>query len=220
MTGASGIEASLARESLLVLGTLEINEPLPILPAGCRSLLLIGPDNPVFWPHFTASQEFRDGRAEPLDRWSKRVLTAIAAHNGAAALFPSDGPPYPPFYDWALASGAFAASPLNMLAHAKDGLMVSLRGALALHFSVAAPDWGTPPCESCATQPCMDACPVCAFETGTYAVAACHNHLDTSAGSDCMVRGCAARRACPASERSGRDPKQSAFHMRAFHGKR
>ncbi|WP_244520828.1 ferredoxin [Aliiruegeria lutimaris] len=220
MPDTNDIEASLARECLAVLGGLEPTEPGPAFPAGCRSLLLIGPENPVFWPHFTASQEFRDGAADPLDRWSKRILTAIAARHGGRALFPSDGPPYPPFYDWALESGAFAASPLNMLAHAKDGLMVSLRGALVLPFSMAAPDWGPPPCGRCEAQPCRDACPVGAFPTGQYAVDACHNHLDTSAGSDCMVRGCAARRACPASERSGREPAQSAFHMRAFHGKR
>ncbi|NDR56948.1 ferredoxin [Pseudoruegeria sp. M32A2M] len=214
------MQACLARDCLAVLGGLDLTESDPTLPSGCRSLLLIGPDNPVFWPHFTASQEFRDGATDPLDRWSKRVLTVIAARHDGQALFPSDGPPYPPFYAWALESGAFAASPLNMLAHAKDGLMVSLRGALALPFSMPAPAWGTPPCESCEAQPCRDACPVCAFRTGQYAVDTCYNHLDTSAGSDCMVRGCAARRACPVSQRSGRNPAQSAFHMRAFHGKR
>ena len=194
--------------------------PTPPHPPATRSLLLVGPDNPLFWPHVTASREFADNQPDPLDRWSKRVLGAVAGAFGGTAIFPSDGPPYPPFYAWALQSGTFFVSPISLLVHPRDGLMCSLRGALALPLALDFPDPVPSPCNGCETRPCLSTCPVGAFETGQYAVTACHNHLDTPAGSDCMGTGCVARRACPASQRSGRNPAQSAFHMRAFHGKR
>lgn len=207
----------LAQEALALLAVLHRPDETPALPSGTASLLLIGPDNRSFWPHFNDCVEYGDGLADPLDRWSMRVLNGMASELGGHAVFPSDGPPYPPFYDWALASGAFFASPISLLVHPRDGLMVSLRGAIALTRDVATPPPVSSPCVDCTEKPCRSSCPVGAFESGSYAVAACHNHLDTPAGSDCMERGCAARRACPASKRSGRDSAQSAFHMRAFH---
>lgn len=220
MADRAEIDALLARHGLCCLGAVTVTKPKDILAPGTRMLLLIGPDNARFWPHFTRSPEYLARGSDPLDDWSRRVLGALAEQIGAQAILPSDGPPYPPFYQWSLASGAFFAAPINLLVHPKDGLMTSLRGALALPFEVETPPPGPNPCITCAERPCLSACPVSAFKGGRYDVARCHNHLDTSAGSDCMVRGCAARRACPASEGSGRLPEQSAFHMRAFHGKR
>ncbi len=215
------LAAALDAERLVALGGLAPGlAPPELLPQQTQSLLLIGPDTPRFWPHFTASPEYSDGAPDPMDRWSKRILNTLAKRFDGEALFPSDGPPYPPFYAWALQSGAFFVSPISLLVHPRDGLMCSLRGALALPFPQDVPGFGPSPCDSCDGRPCLQSCPVGAFETGQYAVATCHNHLDTPAGSDCMGAGCAARRVCPASQRSGRDPAQSAFHMRAFHGKR
>ena len=48
-------------------------------------------------------------------------------------------------------------------------------------------------------------------------VEACHAHLATPEGQVCMTGGCLARLSCPVSARAGRDPDQSAHHMRAFH---
>mgnify|MGYP000097255292 CR=1 FL=1 len=191
--------------------------PQDAVPSACETLLLIGPAQTGFWEHASVAPEFDDARPDPLDRWSKRVLSSVAGPAGAIAIFPSDGPPYPPFIAWALRSGAFWASPVGMLVHGQAGLLASMRGALALPYAVPLPDTGQSPCLSCKDRPCVAACPVDALHSDRYDTEKCHNHLDTAAGSDCMSQGCAARRACPVSRAYGRRPEQSAFHMRAFH---
>ncbi len=218
MTPDAEIARAAAAERLSVLGGFAPDGTEAGLPGGCRTVLLFGPTEPGFWPHVAHSPEFGSDQPDPLDRWSRRVLGGLAERVDAMAIFPSDGPPYPPFFDWALRCGTFWPSPIQMLVHHTAGLMISLRGALALPVDVPVPPPAIAPCINCDTRPCATACPVSAFESGNYAVRACHNHLDTSAGSDCMGHGCAARRACPVSQTSGRLPEQSAFHMRAFHG--
>lgn len=214
------LEAAAARHHLAVLGGLALDGAEPGTPTDTRTLLLVGPGGAGFWPEFSASSECRDGTEDPLDRWSKRILGALAKRVGGIALFPSDGPPYLPFHAWALKSGSFHASPIRLLVHGADGLLTSLRGALALPFPLELPAPLPSPCDSCESQPCRTACPAGAFGAAGYHTELCHNHLDTPAGSDCMENGCAARRACPVSARSERLPEQSAYHMRAFHGNR
>ncbi|MEO1551843.1 MAG: ferredoxin [Pseudomonadota bacterium] len=151
-----------------------------------------------------------------MDRWSNRVITGLARAWGGQAFFPFGGPPYHPFYTWALKTGRAFASPIGFLVHDSHGLMVSFRGAIfvagARHTPPAAPS----PCLSCAGQPCRTACPVGAFADG-YNLDACHSYLDQDAGrSTCMAQGCAARRACPIGQ-DLRAPEHSAFHMAQFH---
>lgn len=189
-------------------------------PEGCRTLLMIGPAEPAFWPVFAASPEMRDGAPDPLDRWSKRVLGAWAADLGARALFPSDGPPYAPFIAWAKATGRVWNSPTGILVHDRAGLMVSFRGALALNTHLVLPKTPPCPCDTCVEKPCLTACPVAALnEASQYDVPRCKSFLDTDAGQSCMTRGCAVRRACPVSDAYNRAEPQSAFHMRSFHPK-
>jgi len=182
-------------------------------PDGDRTITLIGPDEPAFWGIFRDSPEYGDGAPDPLDRWSARVLSAVADEFDAEALFPFGGPPYAPFFTWAKQTGRFWASPLNFLVHDEVGLFVSFRGAIRWQ---AAPHLGTAPqpCLTCAGQPCATACPVGAFDNG-YEVAACKAHVASDAGTDCRTRGCLARRACPVSQGT-RLPAQAAFHMEAF----
>ncbi|RME15945.1 MAG: ferredoxin [Alphaproteobacteria bacterium] len=186
-------------------------------PDGDGTVLLLAPKEPGFWPAFTRSAEYRDGAPDPLDRWSKRVIGGLARAWGGEALFPSDGPPYPPFISWALASGRAWASPVGLLVHERMGLWLSLRGAVRL----AEPAPPTPrlqsPCAHCEGQPCRSACPVGALGPDAYDTAACHANLDSLDSAECLSRGCAARRACPLSQAYGRQDAQSAFHMRAFH---
>jgi len=182
---------------------------------GGDSVLLLGP-GPGFWPAFTASAEYSDGAADPLDRWSKRVIGALAAAWGGVAVFPSDGPPYPPFISWALTSGRIWAAPVGLLCHETQGLWCSFRGAVRLPGRPVR-ETGASPCASCAGQPCRTACPAGALTEAGYDTAACHAWLDTAAGADCMTKGCAVRRACPAGAGFDRSEDQSAFHMRAFH---
>lgn len=186
-------------------------------PAPQQTLVLIGPEGGVgWWNHVAAAPEWHDGCADPVDRWSKRILNALAEKFGGIALFPSDGPPYPPFFRWALQSGGLWQSPVGMLVHARAGLWASFRGALAVPFQVALPV-STNPCLTCPTQPCRTACPVAALSSTRYDTDACHGFLDTDAGKDCLSNGCLARRACPASQSHARLPDQSAYHMSQFH---
>ncbi len=184
---------------------------------GEDTILLLIPREPGFWASVSASPEFLDGAADPLDRWSKRVIGKLAADIGAKAVFPSDGPPYPPFFSWALKSGEAWASPIQMLVHRNVGMMLSLRGALRVPGQMSlAPMTKNSPCKTCMDTPCQTSCPVDALSRENYDVIACQNHLRSPEGADCLKGGCLARRSCPLSQKSGRLPEQSEFHMRAF----
>ena len=188
------------------------------LPEGCKTLLLLGPDEPHFWPAFTQSEEYTDSAPDPIDRWSTRVVTAWASDLGATALFPFGGPPYHPFYTWALRTGRIHSAPVQFLVHDQAGLFVSFRGALALPKRVDLPEPPAAPCNSCTDTPCATACPVAALTPEGYDVAACKAYLATDAGQDCVTQGCAVRRICPVSQTFGRLAEQSAYHMRHFKG--
>jgi len=181
-------------------------------PDGGDMITLIGPDEPRFWGIFKDSTEYRDSAPDPLDRWSRRVLTEVAEEMNAEPLFPFGGPPYAPFFTWAVQSGRFWASPIGFLVHDEVGLFVSFRGALrrkgAAELAVK-----EKPCMTCA-HPCATACPVGAFNDG-YDVAACKAHVVSEAGVDCRTGGCLARRACPVGQ-GLRLSAQAAFHMETF----
>lgn len=211
MPDLDGISAQAAAVGLVPVGALH-PEGMP----GVGTVVLLGPDEPDFWRIFQASPEFRDGAADPVDRWSARVVGALAAALGGSAYFPFEGPPWQPFTTWARASGAIADSPVGLLVHAERGLFISFRGAIGFGARLDLPAPVARPCESC-VQPCRTACPVGALGTTGYDVAACHRHLDTPEGRDCLDLGCAVRRACPIG-RSLRQDAQSGFHMTAFHG--
>ena len=98
------------------------------LPDAIRSIVLLGPDEPAFWPIFTASEEYGDGQPDALDRWSRRVVGRIACDAGAKAYFPFGGAPYRPFLGWAVRSGRCWSSPVGLLVHDRAGLFVSFRG--------------------------------------------------------------------------------------------
>lgn len=187
-------------------------------PTGARTLVLVGPDGPGFWARFRASPEAGDGRRDPLDRWSARVVASIADALGATAVFPFGGPPHAPFLAWAQRTGEAWPSPVGMLVHARLGLFVSYRGALAFRQRLALPSPPPArPCDACA-RPCLGACPADALGPSGYDVASCHAWLDTGESASCLTSGCAARRACPVGA-GLRTEAQSAFHMADFHGR-
>jgi epoxyqueuosine reductase len=208
------LEARLAEERLEVLGGFAVAEAEEGFPPGTRTLLLLGPLEPGFWAHLQAQPEWNE--SDPVDRWSRRVIGRLACDLGAKALFPFGGPPYHPFYQWALRSGRVWDSPVRLLVHAGQGLMVSFRGALALKEEVAVPPPAARPCDTCPA-PCLTACPVGALTGAGYDLPACHGFLDRPEGQDCMTGGCLVRRACPVSQSYARLPEQSGYHMRQFH---
>lgn len=211
------IEQAAQQAGLLLMGALLPRlQKVKSLENG--TLVLLGAGR-AFWPLFDRSAEHLDGLPDPVDRWSKRVIGGLAEALGASTShFPSDGPPYAPFIDWALKSGRFHTSPVGMMVHDQVGMMISLRGALHFEQELDIPSaTRASPCLTC-DEPCTTACPVGALGADhPYDLAACHGFLDSPSGADCMARGCAARRACPISSGAGRTDAQSAFHMRAFH---
>lgn len=213
----AAIETRAARDALAVFGAFHPT-PDDNAPEGCGTVILLGPREPGFWAHVTAAPEFTDNAPDPLDRWSERVIGALAAEVGGHALFPFGGPPFLPFYAWALRSGRAWRSPVSLLVHDTAGLMLSFRGALTIPSRLPLPvPQGNSPCEGCTTQPCRAACPVGALTAAGYATDACHRELHERDRAGCMASGCAARRACPLSRSYGRLAEQSAFHMAQFH---
>jgi len=186
------------------------------------TLVLLGNAGGRMWSHFAAAPEGGDGAPDPLDRWSRRVIEALAVRLDARALFPFDGPPYLPFQRWAQRAAPVWPSPIGPLIDAEYGLWHAYRGALGLAVALPCPDppERASPCDSCRERPCLVTCPVGALGEGHYDIPACTDHLRTAAGRDCMEQGCRARRACPVGTRHHPAPEQAAFHMRAFLGAR
>ncbi|KAA8609165.1 ferredoxin [Salipiger aestuarii] len=186
-------------------------------PDGATTVILLGPDEPQFWHRFAASPEAHRPAPDPLDRWSKRVIGALARAWGGRATFPSDGPPYAPFLRWARQSRRAFESPIGLLVHDTAGLLISYRGAVTLPARLTLPPVRPSPCTVCATRPCTTACPVAALRPGKpYDVAACRAHIGRPEGRKCRTGGCLARRACPLSQQMHRPPAQASFHMDAF----
>lgn len=216
MTQLAEIADRAAQDHLAILGGFHPT-PADKVPGAAKTLLLLGPREPGFWAHVTATPFFADGAADPLDRWSRQTIGRIACDLGGKAVFPFSGPPWHPFQSWAERSGRAWKSPVNLLVHDTAGLMVSFRGALALRQKIDLPSPpASAPCATC-DRPCLTACPVGALTEDGYDTSACHSFLDTEAGAPCMTRGCAVRRACPVSQSYGRRDIQSAWHMRRFH---
>ncbi|HKY95590.1 MAG TPA: ferredoxin [Kiloniellales bacterium] len=193
---------------------------VPALPAGraAATLVLLGAIGGSLWPAFSRSPELADGAADPLDRWSRRVLEALAERFGAAVLFPFGGPPYLPFQRWAARAEPVAPSPLGLFIHPRYGLWHSYRGALAFAEALDLPprEAAPSPCETCTAKPCLSTCPVGAFTGSGYAVQSCVAHLELAAGRACMLSACLARRACPVAPDLAYEAAQADFHMRAF----
>jgi hypothetical protein len=212
----------LAGEGLVLLGAFHPagEDGVPPQPDGQPSgtLVLAGNVGGSLWPAFSNAPEARDGAPDPLDRWSARVIGAIAAQLGARAVFPFGGPPYHPFQRWAQRAAPLTPSPIGVLIHPDFGLWQAFRGALAFSpaLPLPPPDRRPSPCESCAGRPCLSTCPVGAFTAAGYDVAACAGHIAAPAGADCLAEGCRARRACPVGRPHHYPADQAVFHMSAF----
>ena len=196
----------------------EAADGVPGLPG---TVLIVGNVGSAIYPRLLASQE--QGQPDPVDRWTGRIVGGIAREVGAAVLYPFDGPPFHPFQRWAMRADArLSPSPLGLLVHERFGLWHALRAALLfearLELEDDAASGGT--CASCVGRPCMTACPVGAFRPQAYDVAGCRGHLSTLSGQDCMMFGCAARRACPVGREFAYVQSHAALHMRAFRAKR
>ncbi len=206
-------EAGLAARGAFSLGAGERAGAL----ADVRTIALVGVAGRRGWDAFAAAPEARDGGDDPLDRFSRRVIGGLAERFGAVALYPFGEPPYFPFQQWAQRAEPVHPSPLGLLIHPRYGLWHSYRGALGFREAATpAADRQPSPCAACREKPCLRACPVGAFTGQGYDVAACAGHLRSAAGSECLGRGCLARRACPVGADYAYGPGQASFPMRAF----
>ncbi|MEM7718440.1 MAG: ferredoxin [Pseudomonadota bacterium] len=208
------LEDAAEKEKLAIFG---LCHTMPEDGLGSGTLALFGPAEPGFWAHVNQSPELQDGKPDPLDRWSKRILDRLAAQIRGRALYPF-GTPTRPFISWAMRSHRAWPSPVGLLVHDTAGLLVSYRGAILLPDILDLPSTKEPPCTSCRTQPCRTACPVGALDASGYDIPACKDYLAGPAPAGCNIAGCAVRRACPVSQSYPRIPEQSAFHMAAFRG--
>lgn len=194
----AAIQRELARYGLIARG-------------GTGAIVLIGTAGSAFWPYFQAG---RRDEPDPLDRWSRRVVTQVAQLFGARPLLPQDGPPFLPFQRWAMAAEPVHPSPMGVLVHPEYGLWHSFRGALHFDLPIALPPRAEAPnpCETCVDKPCITACPVGA--AAPYDVPKCKGYLE--AGGQCRRVGCLSRHACPLGQDYAYVPEQAAFHMEAF----
>jgi ferredoxin len=219
VTTLSTVIAAIERSGLVPRGAMRLEQGERLDPlANLRAIALIGMAGRRGWDAFAASPEARDGSADPLDRFSRRVIDALAVDLCAIALYPFGGAPYWPFQQWARRCEPVHPSPIGLLVHPTYGLWHSYRGALAFaeELEVAAPEPSASPCETCRERPCLRACPVGAFTAEGYDVGACAAHLRSVAGAACMTGGCLARRACPVGAEHTHRSEQAAFTMRAF----
>lgn len=214
------LEAAVAALGLAPRGVVRITpaDAVPPLPDGrpARALLLVGWRGGVGWAPFAASAEIRDGAADPLDRWSRRVIGDLAAGLGLAALFPFDGPPWWPFQSWGIRAEGLAASPLGLALDGEVGPWHAWRGALVSPDDLGPQVPPQPsPCATCERRSCLVACPADAFAAG-FDATACRRHLESHAGGLCRTDGCRSRDACPVGRRHRYRPDQIRFLMTAY----
>jgi hypothetical protein len=185
-----------------------------------RTVILLGNIGGSIWQAFSSWREeaLDRGGMDPLDTWSKVIISPIAGELGAAAWFPSD-PPYMPFQTWAKQAEGLHVSPLGILIHPDYGLWHGYRGALGFAEAIDAPDASLErsPCGDCVAKPCLSACPASAIHATGFEITACRAHLRSEVGQGgCMQTGCAARNACPVGVKYRYSVQQIAFHMAAL----
>ena len=203
-------------------------DAVPRRPDGraAASVVLLGNVGPALWSVFAASPEAADGAPHGLDRWTRRVVDALAAEVEAAPVYPFDEPPFHPFQRWARRAAPVVPSPLGVLIDPDYGLWHAYRAALLFATPLDLPpdlplaenraENRAVPCDTCVAKPCLTTCPVGAFTPQGYDVAACARHVAGAEGRACREGGCLARRACPVGRAYAYGPAQTTWHMTAF----
>ena len=194
----------------------EFEALLPLVPVG--TIVLLGFTGALQWEIYRRSAEASDEIADPLDRWSRRVIGRLACEFGALDIYPNGSSPQLPFQQLAARCEPLHRSPIGLLIHAEWGLWHAYRGALVLAQRIELPSISRSanPCDACGEKRCLSACPADAFRAGAFNLKACVDHVRSAAGTDCRERGCVARRACPVGVRYRYAQQQAAFHMEAF----
>ena len=183
-----------------------------------QTIILLSPAH-NFWSIFTKSGEYHQKIIDPIDTWSKRVISNIAVKVSAEPKFPFGKNFGAPFLEWAKLSGEAWISPVGMLVHSKMGLMVSYRGALIFDHKIKLRKrYAEKPCIKCMNKPCRNACPINALTPEGYDIQSCYDFLDTNRGQNCMTNSCKVRTSCPISVAVKHNSEHSLLHMNAFKG--
>ena len=183
-----------------------------------QTIILLSPAH-NFWSIFTKSGEYHQKIIDPIDTWSKRVISNIAVKVSAEPKFPFGKNFGAPFFEWAKLSGEAWDSPIGMLIHSKMGLMVSYRGALIFDQKIKLRKrYPEKPCIKCIKKPCINACPIDALTPEGYDIQSCYDFLDTNRGENCMTNSCKVRTSCPISVAVKYNSEHSLLHMNAFKG--
>lgn len=214
--------AALAPSGLILRGgfNFEADEVRPSGPDGqmARAVLLVGNGGAAYWQQFSRWRALQpEGIENPLDTWSRQVIEAAASMVGARVIMPNDRP-FAPFQQWARRAEGLKPSPLGMLMHPQFGLWHAWRGALLFDVEILIQEAGKPIhlCDLCDGKPCLNSCPVDAFDGAGFDYAGCVAHVRGASGGICRDQGCIARNACPQA-RQWRYPAQvQAFHQKAF----
>lgn len=219
----AGLGDRLARAGFCLLGRFEPvpDDAVPAVRPGreTRAVLIVGSLSNALFELFRTSAEAADGLPDPLDRFTRRVLSALADGEGLGIVFPFDGPPHHPFQRWTLRAGSFSRSPMGVLAHRAFGPWAGLRAALlSVEPLTASADAGTDgPCPACHDAPCLSACPAGALSQSGYDVPRCLAYLRADPAAPCHD-GCLARHACPFGRSHAQSAAAGRFHMRSFVG--
>ena len=198
------------------------DEDRPAGPSGrpARALLLVGNGGAAYWRQFSQWRALQPADvAHPLDTWSRQVIGEAAAMIGARVVMPNDRP-FQPFQRWAMRAEGLRPSPLGILMHPRFGLWHAYRGALLLDVEVSIQAAAEPIhlCDLCVGKPCLNACPVSAFDGARFAYETCVAHVRSPQGRACREQGCLARNACPQAVEWRYPAAVQAFHQRAFAG--
>lgn len=223
----TALAARLARHGLNLIGATspaayDARVPAPrrlaVLAPTAKGVIVVGNGGSAFWwayRAFCASRPGHDRDPDPLDRFTREVVTA-AVGEAARCVFPFDHPAVSiDFQTLAETAGLGRRSLLGVLVHPEYGPWMALRAAVLVAHPVRAPRPadGFDPCPPCVERPCMAACPVGAVTAAGWDVAACAGHR--LAAPDHCAPACAARAACVYG-RAHRPPDEAlAFHQAA-----
>lgn len=180
-----------------------------------QTVVLVGNAGKGLWRAFRRDVPELAGK-DPLDNWVDAHLERAAAAVGAEVVY-ATRKPWPPIQRWAMRAGGVHRSPIGILIHPEYGLWHVYRGALLFARKLALPSTraSPSPCDSCATKPCLTACPADAFKPGGFDALACVGHVESPKGKACATGGCLARRACPVGRAHAYVAEEGGFHMGA-----
>lgn len=178
-------------------------------PTATRSIVVVGNGGGAFWTAYrrhVASHPAHADRVDPLDDFTTAVmaehvvpLAARLAIRAELHLPFRDTTPPVSFVHLAEAAGLGRRSVLGVLVHPEYGPWIALRAALFVDVALTAPRpaAGFDPCPSCATRPCLTACPADAVShPGGWDVPRCVAFRVGRADANPCVDRCHARVAC------------------------